>query len=188
MPVEVLPEMTIVWPEIRKPRLLLDIDGVVIKYDFVGLVKRYFGVDIKPNAIFAYNLADVLGVSSKEIDDMFQEQVWGNPVFMDNALDVLNEAKQHYEIVIYSNRVKYMGEIGLITWLVENRVPFDGIDYGQSKYDFHIDDRPEKLEDTDSSIKLLYTQPWNEGCLNIKNNLIRVKNWREVKSYVQSCF
>uniref|UniRef100_A0A6M3LRP7 Uncharacterized protein n=1 Tax=viral metagenome TaxID=1070528 RepID=A0A6M3LRP7_9ZZZZ len=172
------------WAEKRKPRLLLDIDGVVVKYDFVGLVKRYFSVDIEPKAIFAYNLADVLGVSSKEIDDMFQEQVWGKPVFMDNALKILNEIKQVYEIIIYSNRIKYMGEIGLVKWLVDSKIPFEGVDYGQGKYDYHIDDRPEKLEDTDSSIKLLYTQPWNQGCLNVKKNLTRVNNWYDIKTQI----
>jgi len=184
MPLEVLPEMTIVWPKIKKPRLLLDIDGVVVRYDFVGLVKRYFKVDIGPKAIFAYNLADVLGVSSKEIDNMFQEQVWGKPNFMYNALKILNEISQVYDIIIYSNRVKYMGELGLVKWLVDYQIPFEGVDYGQGEYDLHIDDRPEKLEDTKSSLKLLYTQPWNEGCLNIKNNLIRVNNWIDIKNKV----
>ena len=171
----------IAWPEIRKPRLCLDIDGVVVKYDFVGLVKRYFKVDIEPEAIFAYNLADVLGVSSKEIDDMFQEQVWSKPAFMGNALDTLNEISKIYEIIIHSNRVKYMGVAGLAQWLIDNKIPFEGIDCGQDKYDFHIDDRPEKLEDTDSSVKLLYTQPWNIKCYNVKNNLIRVNNWYEIR-------
>ena len=169
-----------------RPRLLLDIDGVVVKYDFAALVKKYFGVDIEPKDIFAYNLADVLGVSSEEIDNMFQEQVWGKPIFMGNALEVLNEIEQVYEIIVYSNRVKYMGEFDLAVWLIDNEIPFDGIDNGQGKYDFHIDDRPEKLEDTNSSVKLLYSQPWNEGCLNIKNNLIRVKNWEGIRDYVQS--
>jgi 5'(3')-deoxyribonucleotidase len=167
--------------KIRKPRLLLDIDGVVVKYDFVGLVKKYFGVDIKPESIFAYNLADVLGVSSREIDNMFQEQVWGKPVFMEKALDVLNDIKYIYEIIIYSNRIKYMGEYELIKWLAMNEIPFEGIDYGLDKYDFHIDDRPEKLEDTNSTIKLLYTQAWNVGCLNIKHNLKRINDWDEIR-------
>ncbi len=186
MAIEVLSKIKAIRPETRRPRLLLDIDGVVVTYDFVGLVKRYFGVEIEPRAIFAYNLADVLGVSSKEIDDMFQEQVWGKPIFMGNVLDVLEEIKQVYEIIIYSNRIKYMGEAGLVKWLVDYQIPFDGIDYGQSKYDFHIDDRPEKLEDTDSAIKLLYTQPWNIGCLNIKNNLKRIFNWHEIRGELLS--
>uniref|UniRef100_A0A6M3LEJ0 Uncharacterized protein n=1 Tax=viral metagenome TaxID=1070528 RepID=A0A6M3LEJ0_9ZZZZ len=167
--------------ETKRPRLLLDIDGVVVKYDFVGLVKRYFGVDIEPKAIFAYNLADVLGVSSREIDDMFQEQVWGKPDFIDNALDILHEVKQIYEIIVYSNRVKYMGEFELCKWLIDRHIPFEGIDCGKGVYDYHVDDRPEKLEDTISFIRLLYTQPWNEGCLNIKGNLKRVNNWDEIR-------
>ena len=99
-----IPKIKVIWTQTRKPCLCLDIDGVLVKYDFTRLVKQYFGVDIEPAAIFAYNLADVLGVSSKEIDHMFDNQVWGKPDFMENALDVLNEISQGYEIVIYSNR------------------------------------------------------------------------------------
>jgi 5'(3')-deoxyribonucleotidase len=162
-------------------QLLLDIDGVVVEYDFTGLVRRYFGVDVEPQSIFAYNLSDVLGVSSKEIDNMFYEQVWGNPIFIEDSIEVLNEIKQHYEIIVYSNRFKIMGMFELTKWLIDNKIPFDGVSCGDDKYSFHIDDRPEKLEDTNSSIKLLYTQPWNIKCHNIKNNLIRVNNWQEVR-------
>jgi len=188
MPVEVLPEITIVWPEEWKQstkRVLLDLDGVVVSYDFASLVWDKFHVRIDPTRIFAYNLADVLGVSSKEINDMFHTQLWGNPQFNDDALEVLSDwNSKGYEIVIYSNRVKYMGEFGLAKWLIENKIPYSRINGGEGNYDFHIDDRPEKLCDTDSKVKLLYSQPWNLLCLNIKRKLTRINSWQEIKEVV----
>ncbi len=193
MPVEVLPEMTLVMPKIEDlfgkvvwaKRICVDLDGVVCEYDFPKIVKNFFGVDFSAQAIFAYDLADVLGVSPALINTMFKEQVYGKPNFTERAIDTLKEWKSKgYELVIYSNRVKYMGGEGLARWLIDWQIPFSGIDGGQGIYDIHIDDSPSKLMATDSKIKLLYSQPWNERCLNITNQLIRVKNWEGVRTYV----
>jgi len=167
--------------KVDNKKLLVDIDGVICKYDFPALVKEYFNVEIDARDIYAYNLSDVLGVSSKEIDDMFKEQVWGAPEFIEDALGILRGLSKIYEIIIYSNRVKYMGEMGLAKWLIDCGIPFRGIDNGQGEYYCHIDDRPQKLEDTNSKIKLLFSQPWNEGCRNIKGNLKRVYSWPAIR-------
>jgi len=170
----------------NQKRILLDIDGVVVSYDFADLVWQKFHVRIDPSKIFAYNLSDALGVSSNAIDEMFHDQVWGKPDFISGALSVLNDWKsKEYEIVIYSNRVKYMGYDKLARWLIDWGIPFSGINGGQGLYDYHIDDRPEKLRDARGKFKLLYTQPWNLQCLNIENELIRVNNWDEIKDIVK---
>lgn len=167
-------------------RVLLDVDGCLCEYNFPKLVKSFFGVDISKFSIYAYDLADVLGVSPAEINTMFQEQVYGKPHFTSGAMETLLEwAKLGYEIAIFSNRIKYMGERGLVEWLVKYGIPFSGIDVlGTGNYDYHIDDSPAKLMATNSKIKLLYDQPWNKGCLNITKSLVRVMNWAEVKGIV----
>jgi len=167
-------------------RLLIDIDGVLTAYDFKFLVKKYFGIDLSTSSIFAYDLADVLGVSPMQIDMMFKDQVWGKPKFIEGALETLNEwESKSYEIIIYSNRVKYMGEMGLADWLVKNKIPFRGIDAnGLGSYDYHIDDSPAKLMYTISIHKLLFSQPWNASCLDITKSLKRVNSWQDIREKV----
>ncbi len=166
-------------------KLLVDLDGCVVQYDFPKLIKKYFGVELPQKSIFAYDIADVLGVSHKSVDDMFREQVYGKADFIDGSLEILKKWPKKHEIVIYSNRVNYMGEVGLAKWLVENKIPFNGIDViGSEEYDFHIDDSPAKLMGTKSLFKLLYNQPWNERCLDIIECLQRVYSWEEIDDKV----
>ncbi len=168
-----------------KRRFCIDIDGVVCEYDFPKIVKSFFGVDLSSQMIFAYDLADVLGVAPILINTMFKEQVYGKPNLVEGAIDTLKEWKSKgYVLVIYSNRVKYMGYYGLAEWLVDWQIPFSGIDGGQGFYDVHIDDSPAKLMETDSNIKLLFDQPWNKRCHNITGKLKRVKSWQEIRDYV----
>uniref|UniRef100_A0A6H2A4C8 Uncharacterized protein n=1 Tax=viral metagenome TaxID=1070528 RepID=A0A6H2A4C8_9ZZZZ len=195
MPGEVLPEMTLVMPKkedlfskvVGQKRICIDIDGCLCEYDFPLLVKNFFGIDLSAQAIFAYDLADVLGVAPALINTMFKEQVYGKPNFIASSIDTLTEWKSKgYELIIFSNRVKYMGYMGLAQWLVDWGIPFNGIDDGQGSYDIHIDDSPGKLMGTDSKIKLLFNQPWNQRCHNITGKLQRVKSWQEVKNVCAS--
>lgn len=167
-------------------RLLLDIDGVICEYQFSKIVKSFFGIDLSSKAIFAYDLADVLGVAPALINTMFKEQVYGPPNFINGSLEVLQSWKDKgYRILIFSNRVKYMGIFALGQWLIDYKIPFDDIDiYATGEYDYHIDDVPSKLASTQSITKLLYTQPWNKGCLDIQKQMIRVNSWVEIKNIV----
>lgn len=170
----------------RKPMLIcVDIDGVICEYDFPKIVRNFFGVDLSPAMIFAYDLADVLGVAPALINTMFKEQVFGKPNLVKGSVETLQEWKANgYKLVIFSNRVKYMGWEGLWEWLVEWQIPFTYIDGGLANYDVHIDDSPSKLMATHSSLKLLYSQPWNKRCLNITGRIKRVYNWDDVKREV----
>ena len=165
--------------------VLCDLDGVVVQYQFNKIVKNFFGVDLSPHAIFAYDLADVLGVAPILINTMFKDQVYGQPTFIDNSLDTLKEwHSKGYRVDIFSNRVKYMGMMGLVEWLWEYKIPFTTISDGTGNYDFHIDDSPAKLASTNSDTKLLFKQPWNTRCLDINRKFTRVENWTQIKEII----
>jgi len=182
MPVEMLSKIPILQPKKRKRRICVDLDGVVCEYDFPKIVKGFFGIDLSAQMIFAYDLADVLGVAPSLINTMFKEQVYGKPNLAEDAIETLKEWKsKEYELVIYSNRVKYMGHDGLAKWLIDWQIPFHGIDGGQGSYDVHIDDSPSKLMTTNSKLKLLFDQPWNKRCHNITGKLQRVYSWKEIR-------
>src|SRR3990167_3803382 len=70
---------------------LIDMDGCVCEYDFPKIVKTFFGIDLSSQAIFAYDLADVLGVAPHLINQMFKQQVWGTPRFMPDAIETLTD-------------------------------------------------------------------------------------------------
>ncbi len=194
MPTIVYPEVTFTFPKVKalftnvkwNKRICVDIDGCICRYDFPRIVQSFFGVDISKYVIYAYDLADQFGVSNTVINQMFQEQVWGKPDLYEGAVETLREWKSKgYEILIYSNRVKIMGEKGLRWWLVKFGIPFDKIDDGQGEYDFHIDDRPSKLMDTNSKRKLLFNQSWNKNCFNIQKKLGRVYDWNEIRKIIK---
>ncbi len=162
-------------------RLLIDVDGVITRYPFKQLAKKHFNVDLNELAIYAYDLADVLGISEIAVNLMFKEQVFGKPLFIENALPTLRNLYNKHEVVIYTNRTKYMSLDELTNWLIENEIPFNGIDVqGTGAYDFHVDDSPAKLMKTNSKIKLLFNQSWNRRCLDITKSLKRVYSWNDV--------
>ena len=148
-------------------------------------MKDYFGVELNGN-IYAYDLADVLGVSNEDIDNMFQEQVYGEPNFIEGAIETLHEwVSKGYNIYIYSNRTKYMGVEGLMVWLSQYRIPFiDIVEVVDKTYDFHIDDCPAKLMNANAIHKLLFTQSWNVRCMDIKKALTRVNSWKEIREII----
>lgn len=169
----------------RVKRICVDLDGVICEYNFSNIVKDFFGVDLTKYQIYAYDLADVLGVAPVLIDNMFKEQVYGKPNLIEGAIDTLKNWKSKgYEVIIYSNRVKYMGYDTLTHWLIDWQIPFSGIDDGRGKYAVHIDDCPAKLMTVNSELKLLYNQPWNKQCLNITKELKRVYSWNDIKQKV----
>jgi uncharacterized HAD superfamily protein len=166
-------------------KICLDIDGTVTQYPFKFLAKKYFGVDLSPMGIYAYDLADVLGVSNKAIDLMFHDTVFGKPMFNDGALTTLQNWYNKHELIVFTNRTRYMTILELTKWLTDNNIPFHGIDIkGDGAYDFHVDDRPTKLMETNSKVKLLLDAPWNRRCHNVTGQLKRVYNWQEIKEMV----
>src|SRR3990167_3071080 len=78
----------------RAKRICLDLDGCICEYNFPKIVKNFFGVDLSSKMIFAYDLADVLGVAPALINIMFREQVYGKPIMVEGAIDTLRKWRE----------------------------------------------------------------------------------------------
>ena len=174
----------------KSPRICLDLDGVVCVYDFPRMIKEDFGIDIRSEDIYTYDIDDILGVTKEAVIAMFMKRVYDPAICEPGALNTLNEwIAKGYEIFIYSNRINLIGTTALLLWLNDNDIPFTSLTRGlKNEYDLHIDDRPPKLAATNSRYKMLYHRPWNDKCLDIKNQFRVVYNWKEIKERADMIF
>ncbi len=174
--------------------LLIDLDGVVCRWDFPRLTKEFFGVSVPNELVYTYSLEDALGVPTREVHEMFCAIADEPPEFIKGAIESLTRLQEaRHSIVIYSNRRCFIknGCKGLQEWLCAYGIPNDrvlpdleGIPTGF--FDFQIDDHPYKLLSGNgtSRVKLLFDQPWNRQCLDIHQQFIRVKAWKEIEELV----
>ncbi len=173
-------------------QLLVDLDGVVTQYDFPKLLRKYFDVSIKSEDIYAYSIEDVLGVSAKDISMMFAKEVFSPPRFIKGALDALEYfTTEDFDVGIYSNRIQYTKVEGLRDWLEKYKIPFTSIITEQTLPSYihaFVDDSPAKLMLVDDAVRvknlLLFSQPWNKKCLNIKGRIRRISGWKEIKELI----
>lgn len=172
--------------------LIVDIDGVICRYDFPRLTKEYFGVKVPNKGIFTYSLEDTLGVPPKVIYDMFAIEVFSKPNLIPGAIKSLERfVDRGYAILIYSNRLTWMTQAELGDWLDKWGIPYtDVINGGElpSYVHAYVDDSPIKLLKVDEQIivkhLILYTCPWNDQCLDILGKFERAKNWKEVREII----
>jgi uncharacterized HAD superfamily protein len=175
-------------------RILLDIDGTVCQYDFPHLIKERFGVDITTKEVYTYSIEEVLGVPAHMVNSMFHDAVFLPPVFIPNARETLHRlVKAGHKITVYTNRIRFMMLHELTKWLEDYKIPYNGgittklDDYQPHYFDYHVDDSVSKLIETNGTVrvKLLFDQPWNQGCKNILGSLRRVKSWKEIERIIK---
>lgn len=172
--------------------IIVDIDGCIAKYDFPTLTKQYFGKSIPNKGVWTYSLEDSLGVASRHIIDMFTEEVFAPPNFVQGALGALKHfISKDYNVCIHTNRLKFMEVNELEDWLNKWGIPYSSIIVNGDLPGYvhaHVDDSPKKLMYTDdnTTVKhlLLFDNPWNRQCLNITGKLHRVKTWKEIREVV----
>lgn len=172
--------------------ILIDIDGVVCEYDFPKITKKHFGVAIPNKAIYTYSIEDSLGVASSDVVRMFEKECFSKPVFALGAIDTLKGfLSAGHQVSIYSNRLHFMTQDELETWLGKYKIPYSNICTNQSLPSYvhvYVDDSPAKLMAVEKVVEvkrlLLFDAPWNKACLNITGRMERVKGWKQVRKVV----
>ncbi len=172
--------------------IIMDIDGVVSRFAFALMIKKYFGVSIPNSKISCYSIEDCLGVSPEAVTRMFAEENKAPPVFVPGAIESLKYLMaKDYDIYILSDRLKFMGMDTLVDWIERWHIPYSAVvtaDELPSYVYAHVDDSPAKLMSVrDKAVvkhSILFSNPWNKNCLNIENAMDTAKNWKEVRGII----
>lgn len=128
------------------------------------------------------------------IFDLIAEQLLFVPFVDPHASVVMRKLRRKFIVdIVTARKEKDKGE--LVAKLHKHRI-MEGVNYDAlhtvDRHDFnvkldmcyniYIDDNPnlvENIKQHEDKLLLLYDQPWNQNCI-CSDNVIRVKNWREV--------
>ncbi len=165
--------------------LIVDLDGVVCQYDFSTLIKKHFGVVVTNEQVQLSSLEDCLALPSKRVKEMFTVEAFQPPNMIPKAQEALELFTiREYNIIIYSNRLKVMTMDELKAWLDQYNIPFNHVVNGgglPSHAVAAIDDSPTKLLHIDEAVTcpklLLFSNPWNQLCLDVLKKFKRVTGW-----------
>ena len=172
--------------------IIVDLDGVTVQYNFAEIIQKDFGHTVINSGIWCCSIEDSLGVSPEAVTKMFQVENKAKPNFMPGAIETLKYfLAKDYEVYILTNRLYFMTKEELVAWLEKYRIPYSGlVTNGDLPFyaHAHIDDSPTKLMSVRDKIEvkhsILFENPWNKKCLNIKGEMERAKNWGQVRRIV----
>lgn len=182
----------------KKRKLYIDVDNTFL--DSIGRITAMYNEDfsaypkykfVHPCQINTWGFEE-LKLADKDYINMYfnQPRFFKNVGFMDNAKEVVDRLKEHFDITFVS-----MGSYANLRlkekWLKEN-VPyakFKGLNtetyYDKSSIDMsdgvQIDDMTKMLETSNAATKICFGDdyPWNESC-----NFHRCRNWYDVGRYL----
>lgn len=171
--------------------ILVDIDGVIARWDYPALLCNYLGVspDRMPRwSPPQYSITEWLGVPEVDVDNMYrfalisgQHCAIGSTAT--NRLGALY--REGNNILIYTSRMHYLTPTTIERWLRDKGVPHTRVvtteDVMDGHYDAFIDDHVTKLLSVPNvRQRLLFDRPWNKGCLNVRDLFRRVHGWGEI--------
>jgi hypothetical protein len=164
---------------------VFDVDGVIARYNHNQICSEYLGLKgIEDNDILEYNIGNCLGVTDKDIENMYGQACHKPLNIEEGALETLSKLfMKDHEIFIWTHRFKFQNrsEIEKLLFLAE--VPYaDLIDKLDFPVDAVFDDSIEKLLEAKPFCSNLYlfSRPWNEHCLNLRSYFNWVWNWNDI--------
>jgi uncharacterized protein len=187
-------------------KIAIDIDEVVVEIleKYMNFAAENGFKKIKYDEIYSYDLADVLGVSSKETFGLLDDFVLGGKYedldFIDGAFEGVNLLKEEYEIYFITARPKAVLKLTR-DFIFNNfrilgdKVLFSGDILGGEKKKERIceekgigliieDSELDALRYADFGIKvLLLDKPWNQGIEH--ENIYRCMSWRDILKKVE---
>lgn len=163
----------------------VDIDGVILNYDFEK-ISKFLNHPVTEEMLHCYSLVESLGIPASLSDSLFKELCFGQKMIPEADYSLREFSKLGFGIFIYTNKLRFASYASVEEDLKERGIPFDlltGDIHDMPQVDFYIDDNVEKLlrADGKASTLLLYDKPWNRQCKNIYGLFERVENWSEIR-------
>jgi len=178
--------------------IALDIDGVIIDFvsSFISLAEKRFDQPIKYEDIYCHDISQALALPKKDLYSLFHETLFRNHFrLIDGALDGITALNKDHNIYLITSRHERYKK-STMQLLDNHRISYNDIYFSQfmkkHQVDIHFDVFVEDCVDEAVNLSqrncqvLLYNQPWNTRCLNMKNLFKRVYNWDDIIKEVES--
>lgn len=186
----------------KQIRFGLDIDGTITSPEtFLPYLNEHFNVNITLEDITQYELSPLLNVTNDQFSQWLSQY---EPIIYENAklanffTDALKEWQASHHFTYISARGTHLLQVTQ-NWFDKHKVPYHHIELlGQhdkvnavKKHNINIffEDKHDNACNIAEDCKIpviLFDTPYNQD--PIPNQVVRVKDWREAKSWVRNWF
>ncbi|MBD3170049.1 MAG: hypothetical protein GF307_11240 [candidate division Zixibacteria bacterium] len=176
----------------------VDIDGVIVDFisEFIKAYhKRYPRFrKIKKEMIARHNIGSIIGLFDEEIIDLIEHTTLFHELPLIEGADItLTKLAEENDIYICTARPEHHRE-RTIDMLSQYNIPYKKLIFrGRNKklevilkelprFDIFIEDNIAEAIHLSKLVKrvLVFRQPWNDNCLNVRKTLKYVSSWDEI--------
>jgi 5'(3')-deoxyribonucleotidase len=177
--------------QIMRRTIVLDVDGVLgdFIFDFLTFINWKNKSNVLKKDITDWNLCLLNGICKKDFNDFLIADNFENMSLRPGAVDFVKEIDiLNYKIYICT-AIQSTLINSRVNWLRKNFgvIPEKNFIFTQNKEiivaDIFIDDAFHNLENNNSKIKIMVSQPWNASYSDFvlkKHNIIRIKEFSEI--------
>ncbi len=187
----------------EKLNIGVDIDGVIV--DFISEFIRFYHKKyprykkLKKEHICRHSIESVLGIFAEEVYELIENTtLYGDFKLIDGADTVLRELEDHNVFICTSRPERHREKT--VKLLEKYQIPHKKLIFrGNNKkldvllremprFDIFIEDNIAECIHLSKLVKrvLVFRQPWNSNCLNVRGTLKYVDSWDQVRDEIKN--
>lgn len=182
-----------------KLNICIDIDGTITNpYHFIPYLNNMYNKDLKEEQCTTHKMEELYGVELEDLLKLFHTEyihAYSEAIVVEHAKDVINELYSNHNLCFVTARSQNLREI-TIDWLKQNGLGEVGVHLLGSDYkldkakelncNIFIEDNPDNAYQlADGGLKVILID--NNYNRNIDHeNIIRVKNWNDIKEFISN--
>ena len=172
----------------------IDIDGVISDFvkDFIIVVKKEYGLDLREQDIYAHDLFLVLGITEEEAMELIRKNLIRDLDLIPGVKESLDKLRNENEIYLLTARPDDLNNITK-DWLKRKEIPYDELIHLNEgeKHQVNLgldiiveDNLKDAIRWLNKSNKvIILDHPWNRS-LNVRKLFLRAFNWQEIVEIV----